>query len=1768
MYRYDYLNDTKFLQELTESKIKEQYVKITVLDWDEHILQQITGKTLGGSINVDGTSAMRRTASIQLIADETNNNLTNIDNIISLNKKVELQIGIKNITNKYIQYPMFWFPQGIFLIVGVSIEHSPEGVKINLTLHDKMALLNGECGGVLPAPITFSEMEDEDSFGNTLITNPTMASIIKELMVHWGGEQQKNLEIKDLDGPARQVLRWCGQDEKDLNYFFIDAKNVSTKNLTQERYQSLKSLNTSVPPSIEEDQFYENLLQSLIQKAFSNDSHYNSNLFPLSKDVVRYYTETATIGKIAEMRNIIYHLDEISKNSQELLNNLKTEKALLKSTKNTIIDQITTKPHDFQKALMRLCDTVKNFYEMKWHNAYLNGFYYPDNKSEKKDFRKAIQKNCRRVNWLKPQHRNKKDIEELISILKTLKQRITYVKNQTGKFVDSHQTGTKKEWEQGKQKKDNKKYYIYGRTVIAYLLDFGSPNKNSYYGEIKLGKKSLKEVKHYMENNNPYYFYNDNSNMGIFIRGNNMRSGARRINFGTINYNIKNNKAKIVRITTNIDVNSKQAFKKLYNFKGSIWHTESNSWWSSQLIFANQIASLKKENSNKKILAEKIDEFCNYRVLKELQKCLDYIDPKSRSQFENILVENLISPFRTAQMGSRDATTLCTRLINFVDFMLTKIEKAQEDYNYNIKTYTYMRTKAFNDKIFNSLDSSKKDKITFSERINEEIKELKELADKLARNFEMEMTLPGFFYWKPKKRDSQGNVVSYIRYRSKPKLTNLRDIGKYMVNNSGIFSELKNKTTDGVKTPKKIKENHICSISQICNNIKSQLQNYNFQEHNMTYAEIMNDIHHIISYYDSKGKQSTPHKSNYWSVRDIYYKYYNPFLKGLKEPDHLTKERQELLKQKKIIEQRLKEIEKNEKSIPQACNNVLKQWCKKNLSTFLKIQEKLVSKTSKETTLSALRAQSKLLNSYYKKNNFISMPDDIRIINKHLSAIGNAKDTTNLIQSSLKLNPKAAAAADKETLKNKQTYIQYSKDFQSAQKRYAQNVKKLQEQTEKILVQLSINEQQIRRLEDEILEEEKELEKNVTKNAEQAIAELNKEIEARKQNLKTLIVSLKEEKVTILKDFFKNNKEAYGRFFTSLAKAAYKKDLSKNEKSRKWYKTIKKDSENDLNINNNYIIYNTLFNDPAIKTTTGWKQNSKNRDAFWKNFYWDLCVPAYKYGIKQYRYGEDIGYTLTDFTYPGELTCNAGDTISSVLDKIKNALGNYEYYYDINGHFVFQEIHNYLNTSYSTYLSQQLSQSNADFTFNYFSQSPISYDFSNGTIVQSYQNSPQYQQIKNDFLIWGERETVTGQKIPIRYHLAIDSPPSTNLHYFFDAPKAKIKTFQYKTDLPTRPEYDSVKKEYKFSYVQEQNCFYKWIEDKSGGYTGYKKMNLIIDNPDCIYKTGNFPTEKEGAGKQGKYYYNQDTGILYQWDKKNKKYSHRHTFRIQVCAGLKPKVGIIGNYYYDNNNKIYLCTGPKQTDFMQLKDVDKLKTVNCIGTALYLEGYQAEVMGIATNDYYTELKTEWPKVWNLSANKMYDNVKESITSIDYFLNFINSSNLTSKFSISSIGKRSHIISNSAINCIFEPECPDIVFFDDNPPVEENQPFSMQTLQREDYNKKTKVQKKNDLKLYNNIHASNYLERFIDHSIFQYFRLGGKMRSAYEEIRSQLYQFITYNEQVSINILPMHYLQPNIIIKLKDIKTGINGNFLVKSFSIPLDINSNMSLTCTKAITRI
>jgi hypothetical protein len=53
--------------------------------------------------------------------------------------------------------------------------------------------------------------------------------------------------------------------------------------------------------------------------------------------------------------------------------------------------------------------------------------------------------------------------------------------------------------------------------------------------------------------------------------------------------------------------------------------------------------------------------------------------------------------------------------------------------------------------------------------------------------------------------------------------------------------------------------------------------------------------------------------------------------------------------------------------------------------------------------------------------------------------------------------------------------------------------------------------------------------------------------------------------------------------------------------------------------------------------------------------------------VAKISYGETAGYRFTDLTYPGDLIGSAGESLTSILDKIKNMLGDFEYFYDLDG---------------------------------------------------------------------------------------------------------------------------------------------------------------------------------------------------------------------------------------------------------------------------------------------------------------------------------------------------------------------------------------------------------------------------------------------------------------------------------------------------------------------
>jgi hypothetical protein len=66
---YDFLKDQYFLKQLDELRLKEQFVRLTVLSWTEEAVSEIQGKAISGSLTLDGTSSVRRTASFTMFAE-------------------------------------------------------------------------------------------------------------------------------------------------------------------------------------------------------------------------------------------------------------------------------------------------------------------------------------------------------------------------------------------------------------------------------------------------------------------------------------------------------------------------------------------------------------------------------------------------------------------------------------------------------------------------------------------------------------------------------------------------------------------------------------------------------------------------------------------------------------------------------------------------------------------------------------------------------------------------------------------------------------------------------------------------------------------------------------------------------------------------------------------------------------------------------------------------------------------------------------------------------------------------------------------------------------------------------------------------------------------------------------------------------------------------------------------------------------------------------------------------------------------------------------------------------------------------------------------------------------------------------------------------------------------------------------------------------------------------------------------------------------------
>ena len=489
------------------------------------------------------------------------------------------------------------------------------------------------------------------------------------------------------------------------------------------------------------------------------------------------------------------------------------------------------------------------------------------------------------------------------------------------------------------------------------------------------------------------------------------------------------------------------------------------------------------------------------------------------------------------------------------------------------------------------------------------------------------------------------------------------------------------------------------------------------------------------------------------------------------------------------------------------------------------------------------------------------------------------------------------------------------------------------------------------------------------------------------------------------------------------------------------------------------IIINDV--EPRIKQVVKWTNQSNPVFLFYTEESGRLSMdqteqPQEGEQWKMFSFNEDIGYIYTDFTCPNELIGNAGETICSILDKIKNILGNYEYFYDINGNFVFQEIKNYINTSHATVVLNNLNKN--DYIIDRGTGKSV-YDLTNSKLVVNYSHSPNYSNVKNDYIVWGMRKNANGNEVPIRYHLAIDNKPKIgNIYnvYFYIDPLDELEKAKIVWDFDTMD---------------------------------------ALPNP----------------GTVGEVYQVNDT--LYIWDSNELEY-----FSIEL-------------------------------------DVYKIKT-NDWRSELYLQGVAADPLGRASNYYYTELMTEWPKQYDLRKTQTAEMVdgkpvyiggfreeyEADPSSLDFYLDMIDSTAKVSEFNVNAIGRRTLVENNNEVNCIFEPNIPDFVIIE---------------------NGQSDTQEKRD-------ECLNKHQKFIqvDSSIYKFLSIGGMKNGAFYEIKDLLYSHTGYNENINISVLPIYNLEPNTRITVNNEESGIRGDFMVNTISLPLDINGTMTISATRAVEKL
>ena len=83
-----------------------------------------------------------------------------------------------------------------------------------------------------------------------------------------------------------------------------------------------------------------------------------------------------------------------------------------------------------------------------------------------------------------------------------------------------------------------------------------------------------------------------------------------------------------------------------------------------------------------------------------------------------------------------------------------------------------------------------------------------------------------------------------------------------------------------------------------------------------------------------------------------------------------------------------------------------------------------------------------------------------------------------------------------------------------------------------------------------------------------------------------------------------------------------------------------------------------------------------------------------------------------------------------------------------------------------------------------------------------------------------------------------------------------------------------------------------------------------------------------------------------------------------------------------------------------------------------------------------------------------------------------------------------------------------------------------------------------------------------------FRISTQGKSAKDKLDELIYNHAYCIENATITNIPIYHLEPNTRVYVRDEETGIDGDYIVSKFTIPLTYNGTMNISAVKAVERI